>query len=479
MGAMGGHDELCYLSATEAMARFADRSLSPVELLDALVARAEVTEPTVNALTSRRLDHAYAAARESEARWAAGDARQLEGVTVAFKEEQPIAGEPWQLGSRIHEHEIASITHPLYERLTGLGAVVHARTATPEFSCAPFTHSDLWGVTRNPWNPAVSPGGSSGGSGAALATGVTTLATGSDIGGSIRIPASLCGVVGFKPPWARVPTLPPFNLDRYSHDGPMGRTVGDVALLQNAMAGKHPADHVSMPDPPVIPLVAGSIAGMRVAVTATLGNYPVDAAVRANTLAFAEVLRSAGAEVVPVDVAIDAVHAVRTANIHYASIFASYIARTDAAHPGLATDYAVGSSRRIAGLLDEYGVFDGVVGESEIQMAIAAAMDGFDALVCPSIGSIGWEAGNPYLDERLEVDGQPIPSLLTACQTIPFNIASAHPVLAVPSGVAANGVPTGVQIVGHTYDDATPFRLAAAVEREVGWWGDPAWRPGR
>ena len=111
----------------------------------------------------------------------------------------------------------------------------------PEFSCAPFTHSALWGVTRNPWDPELSPGGSSGGSGAALAAGETLLATGSDIGGSIRIPASLCGVVGFKPPFGRVPGMPPFNSDTYCADGPMGRSVADVALLQNVLAGPHPA----------------------------------------------------------------------------------------------------------------------------------------------------------------------------------------------------------------------------------------------
>ena len=116
--------------------------------------------------------------------------------------------------------EIATDTAPIAERILKAGAVVHARTTTPEFSCTGYTHSKLWGVTRNPWNPSVAVGGSSGGTGASLASGTSLLASGSDIGGSIRIPASINGVVGFKPPHGRVPTGPPFNLDRFCHDGP-------------------------------------------------------------------------------------------------------------------------------------------------------------------------------------------------------------------------------------------------------------------
>ena len=118
---------------------------------------------------------------------------------------------------------------------------MHARTTTPEFSCAGFTHSRLWGVTRNPWNPECAVGGSSGGSAAALACGTTTLASGSDIGGSIRMPASFNGVVGFKPPFGRVPKDPPYNLDQYCHEGPLARTVADCALFQNVISGAAPA----------------------------------------------------------------------------------------------------------------------------------------------------------------------------------------------------------------------------------------------
>ena len=152
-------------------------------------------------------------------------------------------------------------------------------------------------MTRNPWNPKFSPGGSSGGSGAALAAGSTTLATGSDIGGSIRIPSSFCGVTGFKPPYGRVPEVPPFNLDHYCHEGPLARTVADCALLENVIAGPHPSDIVSLRPKLEIPEVLGSAAGLKIALSPDLGCYPVDANVAANTLAAADRLRDAGAQV--------------------------------------------------------------------------------------------------------------------------------------------------------------------------------------
>ena len=124
-------DDLCHLGAVEALARFADRSLSPVELLDALYARADEVEPELNAFTARREDAAYAAARASEARWLRGEALPLDGIPIAMKEEMPIAGESWQLGSLLLEHEVATFNHPMYDSLTAAGAVIHARTTTP------------------------------------------------------------------------------------------------------------------------------------------------------------------------------------------------------------------------------------------------------------------------------------------------------------------------------------------------------------
>ncbi len=177
-------------------------------------------------------------ARKAEAKYAKG-ARTgaLEGLPVGIKDESYIKGKPTSSGSLLMKDYVAEHTSPQNARILRAGAIVHARTATPEFSCAGYTWSRLWGVTRNPWNPAFTPGGSSGGAAASLAAGSSALATGSDIGGSIRIPAACSGVVGFKPPYGRNPDDPPFNLDFFCHTGPLARTVTDAILLQNVMSG--------------------------------------------------------------------------------------------------------------------------------------------------------------------------------------------------------------------------------------------------
>jgi len=285
--------EMMYLPATEVLRRFRERSFSPVEYLETLAARIEETEPLINAVAERLLDEALAAARQAETVYAthAEDARPLEGLPVAAKAEHPIAGRLFTDGSLAFAERIATVTHPIIERIQNAGGIIHVRTTTPEFSCAPFTHSKLWGVTRNPWNLTYSPGGSSGGSAASLAAGTTPLATGSDIGGSIRIPASFTGVVGFKPPYGRVPALAPYNLDAYCHDGPLARTVADCALLQNVIAGPHPLDVVSLRPALAIPTELGGVRGLRLAFAVNLGDWHVDPEVEANTRAVAQALR--------------------------------------------------------------------------------------------------------------------------------------------------------------------------------------------
>jgi Asp-tRNA(Asn)/Glu-tRNA(Gln) amidotransferase A subunit family amidase len=195
--------DLSYLPATEALARFRTRELSPVELMEAVIARAEQIEPEVNAFCFTYYDRALEQAKAAERIYATDPdaARPLEGLPVALKDEVEIAGEPATMASLVYQDAIAEQTTPVGERILDSGGIIHARTTTPEFSCAGFTHSKIYGVTRNPWNLHYGVGGSSGGSGASLAAGTSTLASGSDIGGSIRIPASFNGVVGFKPPY--------------------------------------------------------------------------------------------------------------------------------------------------------------------------------------------------------------------------------------------------------------------------------------
>ncbi|MEV6346461.1 amidase [Actinoplanes sp. NPDC051851] len=467
-----------YLSATAVLRAFRERTLSPVEVYDAVVARADAVEPTVNALLERDHEDYRAAAITAGERYAGrGDApRALEGLPVVLKEEQPIAGRTLRLGSLLTEGQIADETHPLAYRTLASGALVHARTTTPEFSCAGFTHSELWGVTRNPWNPAFSPGGSSGGSAAALASGTAYLASGSDIGGSIRLPASFCGVVGFKAPYGRVPALPPFNLDVYCHDGVLGRTVADVALFHNIVQGRHPADHVSLPALP-IPAELGDVRGMRIALAVTIGDFPVEPEVEANTRAFAGALKSAGAIVEEVTVPLSLEAASETAFVHYGAIMgAAAVAEIgDARHPAL-MPYTRQFLAMSAEALERTGVVGGLAGEATVHAALAAVFAAHDALICPTLGTTGFEAGRDYTD-GVEVAGRRFPMHMMAALTPVFNIASRHPVLNVPSGRAGNGVPTGVQVVARPYDDVTAFHVGAAAERELGLWNDPAWRP--
>jgi len=466
--------ELHHLTAVRAVELFRDRELSPVELLDAVVARTEKVEPQVNAITEQLLDQAYDAAREAERRYGGhGPApRALEGVPLVLKEEHPIAGHTIEEGSLVAQGEIATASHPVVERVLAAGAVVHARATTPEFCCAPFTNSRLWGVTRNPWNLDLTPGGSSGGSGAALAAGETVLATGSDIGGSIRIPASFCGVVGFKPPFGRVPGMPPYNADTYCADGPMGRSVADVALLQNVLAGPHPHDQASLRPAYVLPATPEPAAGLRVALCVNLGDYLVDPAVEANARAAADALRSMGVVVDEVTLPWQREQVVETSLAHFRAIMGSAIADVVAAHPDLVMPY----SRKFAEEAAAGPAYDvGLLAEAELYRPLGTLLEEYDALLCPTMATQGIPA-DAVGDERVEVGAAQV-SWIESMMTLPFNVVGRVPVLALPSGRAPNGVPTGVQVVGRTYDDAGVFRIGAALEQALALWTAADWWP--
>src|SRR5215510_4564641 len=335
--------ELCYLPATEAIARFKAKTLSPVELMKAVIDRAEKVEKKINAFPIKHYDQALEQAKKAEAKYAKTDGRTrpLEGLPVAIKDEALIKNERVTFGSLIYKDFVAEETNPSIDRLLKAGAIMHARAAAPEFSCAPFTHSRLNGVTRTPWNTAYSCGGSSGGSGSSLAAGTAQLASGSDIGGSIRIPASMCGVVGFKPPFGRNPDTPPFNLDQYCHVGPMARTVADCALLPNVMSGPHPDDIVSLRPKLRVPNALGDIKGWRIALCVNPAQYDIEPGVAKNTLAAAELFRAAGAMVEEVDLGWKRDDVVFAADAHFGTIFGPQVLRYTKKHRKIMTDYAL------------------------------------------------------------------------------------------------------------------------------------------
>ncbi|WP_433225650.1 amidase [Microtetraspora malaysiensis] len=462
--------DLAYLPATEALRLFRSRELSPVELMTAVIERAEAVEPQVNALSERTFEEALLQAKQAERAYRDGAPRSLEGLPVATKDEQPIAGRLATDGSLAYADHVAEVTHPIIERIVAAGGIVHARTTTPEFCCAGFTHSKLWGITRNPWNLDYSPGGSSGGSGAALASGTATLATGSDIGGSIRMPAANTGTVGFKPPYGRVPAMPPFNLDHYCHDGSMARTVADCALLQNTIVGPHPHDVVSLRPAVHIPDRLGDVTGMRIAYAPNLGDWEIEPDIAANTRAVADALREAGAIVEEVEVGLRRADVMRAAYIHFGAIFGPMVGRVAAEHGDLLNPYALAFAADAARAMEEPGAFlTGLEMEAAIYRPIGELLDRYDALICPTTGASGLRAGEEYVDTKFAVNGVELDNHLEYSLTPVFNIASRCPVLNVPSGRASNGVPTGVQIVGRSYDDATVFHVGAAIEHVRPW----------
>lgn len=469
-------DDLCYLSATEALALFKARKLSPVELLKAVIARAEAVQPKINAFTFTYFDEALDKARKAEARYMQTDGRvrTLEGIPYAVKDEAYIKGKPTSSASLITKDKVAETTSPETERMLRAGAIVHARTATPEFSCLGQTWSRRWGVTRNPWNTDYTPGGSSGGSAASLAAGTTTIASGSDIGGSIRIPASCCGVVGFKAPYGRVPQDPPFNLDVYCHSGGLARTVADMALQQNVMAGPHPHDITTIRPKLRIPPIdqLGPIKGWRVAYSIDLGYAEVDKDVAKNTRDAVAAFKGLGATVEEVDVGWT-LSALSTAMNHLNHIFGAAIGANLRDHRFEMTTYARKWAEN-AQLSTPADFFASLVGAGEMYRTMGPILDAYDVFICPTTALSAVRADLDPTVEEVMINGKRVDPVLGWVLTYPFNVLSRCPVMSVPSGFDRNGVPTGIQIIGRTYDDVRVFRAAAAYEKVRPWLGPKA-----
>lgn len=468
---------LHYLDAVSALKLFRSRQLSPVELLQAVVNRADTANEVVNALTETMFDDAAALARKAEEEYRRGDAvvadRPLLGLPVVTKEKHSLAGHSFTQGLLSHMGRTAAADHPVVARIRAAGGIVHARTTSPEFSCATVTHSPMWGVTRNPWNLQRSPGGSSGGAGAALAAGLAPLATASDIAGSTRLPAAFTGTVGYKAPYGRIPGLAPLSADWYRGDGPMARTVADTALLANVMSGRHPGDHASFGGPGTLPVEypdAGDVAGLRVALCLRLGDYPLDEAVEANTRAVAETLRAAGAVVEEVVLPWTTEGIRETIFTHFGHILGPAMEEaTVGAQDTLAayTRQFIADARAAA---ERRTLVEGLGEEARIQAELAEAMDGFDVLLCPTSGAGSLAADADYLD-GICVAGRTLQHYWEGHLTAPFNITNRCPVLAVPSGFGADGVPTGVQVVGHSFQEESVFRAGAAIEALRPWAG--------
>ena len=299
-------DELTYLPALELAARVRDKRLSPVEIMRSTISRIELVNPKLNCFCFTFFDEAMSLARDAERSIIDGNPiGPLHGVPIAIKDLTPTKDKRTTRGSKMYQHWVPDRDALIVKRLLAAGAIMVGKTTTPEFAYDSFTHSPLWGITRNPWDPQRTPGGSSGGSGAAVASGCVTLAEGSDMGGSVRIPASFCGLVGLKPSLGRIPMdILPTVFDSISHFGPLSRNIADAALFMNATSGPWERDILSLPYQKTFPTVFDEdLRGLKIALSIDLGYYAVDDEVASAVRATARNLADQGAEVVEVDLA--------------------------------------------------------------------------------------------------------------------------------------------------------------------------------
>lgn len=463
--------DLHYLSATEAIGRFRARQLSPVELTIAVLARLEETEPKINAFCALYPEAALDAARRAEARYLGKGPRPrpLEGIMVAIKELTPVKGQQHTQASVAMKDVIADRTAPAVERIIRAGAIVHGRTTSPEFGCATFTHSRLFGLTRNPWNLKFSPAGSSGGAAAALAVGSTTLGQGSDSAGSLRLPAAACGVIGFKPPYGRVPGLPPYGLETSNHDGPMARSVSDCLLLENVIAGPHLADPNSVRPKLTIAEPKSGVEGMRIALLTGIEGIDLDPDVEANTRAVAESLKRAGAKIEEVDLGWSFEVINEAVNLHFSATYWPRVERVLEKHRDLLTSYIVAFADAHADqeVSSDFELRSHELA-TELWQPLSRVFARNRALLFPTLALPAPVAGEEYIHSGPIINGIEQKDRWIVGTTVPFNLFSRTPVISVPSGFARTNVPTGIQVVGRPYDDATVFRVARQLEQIMG-----------
>ncbi|MGE0860584.1 MAG: amidase [Gammaproteobacteria bacterium] len=462
-------DALCYLTASEALAAFTARKLSPVELMEAVIARCEAVNPKVNAITYDFFERARKQARAAEKVYAQKKPRPraLEGLSVAIKDFHPVRGEITTFGSKIFERNRPDYTAATVQRLFDAGAIMHARSTTPEFAYSGNTASPLWGQTRNPWNLDYVSGGSSGGSGAMVAAGMTTLADGTDGGGSIRIPASACGVVGYKPPFGRNPLDRDHPLETLLHYGPLTRSVADAALMQNVMSGPHADDICSLPDKLTLPDTLEGIKGFKVALSVDLGYVQVDPEVERNTRAAAKVFESLGCKVEEVDLGWDW------------GVLDCWLTWWEGLFAGIAAQHLprwrYEMSPYVAHILDQGRAHDAMrlyqcnLKRGEMWTKLAPIVNKYDVLLCPTLAVPAVRCDHDEFSRDFTINGKPVNAYVGWIMTHGFNLVSQCPAMSVPTGFAKSGVPTGMQIVARPYDDLRVFRAASAYEQARPW----------
>ena len=447
--------------ATELVEGYRTGALSPVEATQQALDAIERYDDQVNAFVLVDAEGALAAAKESETRWHAGTPLGPgDGVPTSIKDALWTKGWPTLRGSTMIDpagpwDEDA----PSVARLRETGAVILGKTTTPEYSWKGVTDSFTYGATGNPWDPARTSGGSSGGSATAVGLGMGVWSLGTDGGGSVRIPAAFTGTVALKPTYGLIPLFPPSAFGTLSHAGPMTRTVRDAAALLDVVAGFDPRDWSAMPTPArsFLDGLDDGVAGLRIGFSSDLGfvdNHPeVDALVRAAV----GVLADLGAEVTEVDPGFaDPIDAFNVLWWSGAAKVLSAYAVDDRVDPGLRRVAAQGSAFSASDFLDATNV------RMELGTLMGRFHQQYDVLVTPTLPITAFPVGQDVPDGSSPdwTDWTPY--------TYPFNLTQ-QPALSVPCGFTSEGLPVGLQVVGPRHADALTLRVGQAYQAATDW----------
>jgi len=439
------------------------KEVSARELLDLHLARVAERNPELNAIVSLDEERARAGALAADEALASGaEVGPLHGLPFAFKDTHAVAGWRSTYGSPLFADHVPDTDELIVERVRRAGVVVIGKTNAPEFAAGSHTFNTVFGTTLNPVDPARSAGGSSGGAACALASGMVPLADGSDMGGSLRNPASFCGVVGLRPSLGRVPEWPLYNQwETTSVGGPMARNVGDLALLLSVMAGPDPRAPQALGDPGAgfAPPLSGSLAGLRVALSVDLGGaFDVDDEVAAVVSGSASVFSGAGASVSTAHP--DLAEADDTFRTLRAWHFQAKLGRMLAEHPdsfkqSLADNIRAGESLTGADVARAY------TQRTTLSERMRELFASYDVLVLPVSQVPPFPADQEF---PTAINGRPMATYLDWMRSAYFITVTGCPAISVPAGRTRDGLPVGIQIVAPHGADRRLLEVAAAFE---------------
>ena len=456
-----------YTSARELISRITSGEVTPLEVMEDTLRRIEEANPSLNAFVSIDADRAMDEARTITESLAAGnEAGPLAGLPIGVKDLEDVKGMVTSFGSVPFKDNVAAEDSVQVGRLREAGAIVVGKTNTPEFGSTGFCKNRLFGVTRNPWNLERTPGGSSGGSAAAVAAGMIPVATGSDGGGSIRIPASYTGCFGIKPSYGRIPMgpLPILNMNPIVALGPLTRTVEDAALYLDCVAGYHPAAPDSLPHPGLSYLnsLDNIPSSLTIAFSPTLGYATVQHDVMARVEEAVRTFEEMGHTVVLLEEAmpnvVDAWSKLFSLNI-YGTM------NENLEKYGNEMSRALVASLMEARCLNLKQLIEAQQVKTEQNRILWNLFERFDLLLTPTMPTEAYAAAGP---PPSEIDGRAVSIYDVVAFTYPFNL-SGHPAASVPAGFTENGMPAGLQIIGPHHREDLVLQASRAYEKARPW----------